>query len=277
MRVLVAILASIISAQVLNGPLWAADRSTDAAVLRALEQTRPATWIAATPGKASQPRSSQVRAQVTAQRSADMAAAMDAAIVQLVIQEGQTVEAGTLLIGFDCAVEKAEARRAEVERAAARKQVAVTRKLNKLQGVNAAELARHEADAAIAEADLAIARTQIAKCTVTAPFTGIVANLPVREFGFVRVGDPILRLVDPTSLDVDVIVPSLWLRWLKPGHPGTVTIEELDQSFDITVQRIGAEIDPVSRSVKVIASISDIGTDLKPGMSGSASFEGVPE
>ena len=65
--------------------------------------------------------------------------------------------------------EQAEVRRAEVE---LRRPQAIVRhqQVEHAQGVSAAELARHQADAAVAEADLAIARAEIAKCTVNAPF-----------------------------------------------------------------------------------------------------------
>ena len=89
---------------------------------------------------------------------------------------------------------------------------------------------------------------------------------------YVTAGQPLLKVHDPASLEAQAIVPSAWLQWLRNGTEFTVFIEERRREYTATVNRIGAEVDPVSQSIKVFATLSGDSADLLPGMSGFARF-----
>ena len=67
-------------------------------------------------------------------------------------------------------------------------------------------------------------------------------------------------------------MPSKWLSWLTIGLPFDVHVIETDDKHAAKIDRIGAKIDPVSQSLKVIGSIDNSEKNLKPGMSGHAQF-----
>ena len=95
-----------------------------------------------------------------------------------------------------------------------------------------------------------------------------VAEQKAREQQFVQPGQALLEILDDSSLDLDFIVPSKWLAWLKVGQSFKVAIDENGQSYPARVTRLGARIDPVSQSVTVAAVIDGHFPELIAGMSG---------
>ena len=108
----------------------------------------------------------------------------------------------------------------------------------------------------------------MSKCTVSAPFAGRVAEQKVREQQYVQPGQPLLEILDDSSLELEFIVPSRWLVWLKPGQAFHVAIDETGRTYPAKVQRIGARVDPVSQSVKLSAVVDGRFPELMAGMSG---------
>jgi hypothetical protein len=74
-------------------------------------------------------------------------------------------------------------------------------------------------------------------------------------------------------LELEFIVPSRWLAWLKPGYAFQVRIDETGKTYPAKVQRIGARVDPVSQSVKLSAAISGSFPELIAGMSGKVELQ----
>ena len=82
-----------------------------------------------------------------------------------------------------------------------------------------------------------------------------------------------MRLVNTDHLEIEMIVPSLWLRWMKPGLKFHVTIDETETVHDATVERIAATVDSVSQTVKVMAVFADSSRNILPGMSLTAELK----
>jgi len=69
-------------------------------------------------------------------------------------------------------------------------------------------------------------------------------------------------------LELEFLVPSAWLVWLRNGQTFEVEIDETGKRYPARFERIGARIDPVSQSVKVAAAIDGRFPELIAGMSG---------
>ncbi len=76
------------------------------------------------------------------------------------------------------------------------------------------------------------------------------------------------RLAEAEALEIEMIVPSRWLSWLKPGDDFKVQIEENGKTYPARVVRLGGRVDPVSQSIKVIGEIAQGAPELMAGMSG---------
>jgi len=147
------------------------------------------------------------------------------------------------------------------------------KRLSELNSVGKVELELSEAEVIKNRAEVSAMSTMLGKCSIAAPFSGRIAEQKAREQQYVQPGQPLLEIIDDSVLELEFIVPSRWLAWLKAGHPFQVVIDEVGRSFPARVQRIGARVDPVSQSVKLTATIDGKFPELVAGMSGRVSMQ----
>ena len=77
-----------------------------------------------------------------------------------------------------------------------------------------------------------------------------------------------LAILDDSVLELEFLVPSRWLAWLRTGSAFQVQIDETGKTYPAKFIRIGARVDPASQSIKVAAAIDDKFPELMAGMSG---------
>lgn len=212
----------------------------------------------------------RLRVKTVALRQTILSSQLGGRIASLAVRDGDLFEKGQTLAKMDCSMPLAQVRRAE---AAVQKAIAVhntTKRLESLRSRSQLELAVAKADADQAAAELAAARVIANRCTVTAPFSGRVAERMVQENQFVNEGQPLFEIVDPSELELEFIAPSDWLPWLKPGFTFTVRIDETQKDYRVVLARLSGKVDAVSRSIKVYARFVTQDMALLPGMSGEA-------
>jgi membrane fusion protein (multidrug efflux system) len=210
----------------------------------------------------------EIRAQLTPRDFTTLAAEIGAKIERLTVREGDRFRKGQILVSFDCSLQQAQVDEARASLVAAERTVAVNRRLLELKAIGTLEN-----DLSIAEVDKARARVAegtavTAKCAVAAPFDGRVVEQKARAQQFVQPGQPLLDILDDSALELELVIPSKWLVWLKTGYTFQVTIDETAKTYPVTLTRIGARIDPVSQTVKVVGVIGGSHPELVSGMSG---------
>ncbi len=193
-------------------------------------------------------------------------------IDRIATRVGDHFRLGEVLVVFECAVPRAQVARALAVVTQADKTYTINQRLVALKSMGQLELDVSAAEVLKAKADLAAAEAVESKCTITAPFAGVTVEQKAREFQYTTPGQPLLDVLDDRALDVELIAPSRWLAWLKPGSVFHVRIDDTDKSYPARVLRLGGRVDPVSQSIKVIGEISADAPDLMAGMSGRASF-----
>jgi membrane fusion protein, multidrug efflux system len=214
----------------------------------------------------------EIRAQLNARHTSILSSEISAKITQLNVQEGERFKQGDLLVAFSCAEQHAQLKKAQAVVQAAEKTYAVNARLAKLNSMSPLELEMAAAEVAKAKADIDLMGAVLQKCTITAPFSGRVAERLVQRYQYVKAGDPILDILDDSQLELTVLVPSAWLAWLKPGLDFKVFLEETQREYPAKVKTLGARIDAVSQTVKIIGVITGKADDLLAGMSGRAVF-----
>ncbi len=100
------------------------------------------------------------------------------------------------------------------------------------------------AEVALAQSELALART-----TVLAPFSGVVAERAIELGEYVSRGQPVARLVSTSQLEASVRAPLATLRNTAPGSE--VLVAAADREQLAAVVQMVAVADPVSRLVEV--------------------------
>jgi RND family efflux transporter MFP subunit len=209
-----------------------------------------------------------IRAQLSPRRYTTIAAEIGAKVSRVAVAEGASFRAGQTLVAFDCSLQQAQLQKARAVLLGAERTFSANKRLEELRSVGKVELEVSEAEVGKAKADVSANGVLLSKCAIAAPFAGRVAEQKVREQQYVQAGQPLLEILDDSVLELEFIVPSRWLAWLKPGYAFQVQIDETGKSYPAKVQRIGARVDPVSQSVKLSAAIAGKFPELIAGMSG---------
>lgn len=210
----------------------------------------------------------EIRAQLSPQRHTTLASELGAKINRIQVKEGNRFQTGQTLVVFDCALQTAQLDRARSQLASAEATLVGNQRLAQLNSVGQVELQTSEAEVKKAKADMAYIQATLDKCHIRAPFPGRVAEQKAREQQFVQPGQPLLDILDDSTLELEFIVPSRWLVWLRPGHAFKVNIDETGKAYPVRLLRVGARVDPVSQSVKATAVIDGKYPELISGMSG---------
>lgn len=246
---IVGYMMAVAAAAVFAGPVGAQAPAQSAAPRQAIEKQ-------------------DIRAQLSPRRFTTIAAEIGAKISRIGVVEGARFKAGQVLVSLDCSLQHASLQKAKAALTAAERTYGANKRLAELNSVGKLELEVSEAEAAKARAEVSLMNVSLDKCQIAAPFSGRVAEQRVREQQFVQAGQPLLDILDDSVLELEFLVPSRWLAWLKPGHVFQVRIDETGKSYPARIQRIGARIDPVSQSIKTVATIDGSFPELIAGMSG---------
>ncbi|HYD82107.1 MAG TPA: efflux RND transporter periplasmic adaptor subunit [Paucimonas sp.] len=210
-----------------------------------------------------------IRAQLAPRRFTTIAAEIGAKISRIAVPEGGAFRAGQALVALDCSLQQAQLQKAKASLTAAERTYSANRRLEELRSIGKVELEVSEAEVAKARAEVSLMNVALGKCQIAAPFSGRVAEQKVREQQYVQPGQPLLDILDDSVLELEFIVPSHWLAWLKTGYQLHVRIDETGKSYPAKILRIGARVDPVSQSVKATAAIDGGFRELMAGMSGT--------
>lgn len=216
---------------------------------------------------------SEVRALILSSQRTELASEIAARIKAITVDMGEAFKAGQPLVIFDTAMYQAQADRAIAEFDAAEKSLAIHRQLLTLESVSELEMVAAESRQAAALAELELRRIQVGLGTICAPFDGRVVKRIANPHEYVTPGQPLMEIIDQ-HLQLQIHVPSLWLRWLTPGIRFQIQVDETGQSYPARITRLGAQIDPVSQTIEARAEIVGHFSELLAGMSGVCRFEG---
>ena len=222
--------------------------------------------------------------------------------VELPVDEGDTVSAGDIIAILDsedlqasvrlaeASLNEAHARLADAERVLARQSELVADRLTSQALYDAAVTQRDVAAAQLgtAEARLNSARATLDYTVVRAPIDGVVIerNIEVGEMvapgGFTsqRSTGSIVRIADPTSLEVEADINESYIARLRLGQRASIRVDAVpDFEYSGSLRQIVPTADRLRAVVQVKVAIDNIDARLVPDMSCTVTFleEGVGE
>lgn len=217
----------------------------------------------------------QTRGVLQAGQTAEIAAGMTGKLLKANYKPGQFFKAGALLARFDCTRQKAELLALEQ----AHKTLLVKHEnVSELFSLGAAgeldvTIARSEMQQAKAERDAIDAKLK--DCSIYAPYAGHVTARHVSAFETPQIGQPLYSIQRYNTLELSIIAPSKWMRWMKIGQNLSFTVDETGEVFEAKIIRTGVSVDPVSQTVELTAKPTEKTKSLA-GMSGVADFGTQP-
>ncbi|MEJ6392008.1 HlyD family efflux transporter periplasmic adaptor subunit [Gymnodinialimonas sp. 2305UL16-5] len=198
---------------------------------------------------------------------------IDGRINDMPLSVGAFFEEGAILVAIDCtgrtALRDAQAARLR----AAEREHEINLDLQRSGAVSQGAVIRSAAEAEIAAADLRAIEAELSFCQITAPFDGRVVEVYAGQFENAVVGQELIEIVDNGSLSIELIVPSVWLRWLSIGTEFEFRVFETEEVQPAQVSAIGAAVDPVSQTIRLEGAFQSGPQATLPGMSGEALFQ----
>ncbi len=213
-----------------------------------------------------------VRAQLTPVNFTTLSTELAGRISTISVRDGDYFTQNSVLVGLDCSIYQMEMRKALADLQVATANLVAIERLKELNSASELEMGKAIAELARAEAQADVMTATIERCEIHAPFQGRVMDVFVREHQYVAAGDPLIRVLDDRELEVDMLVPSVWLTWIEEGSSFEFNVDELETPYTAVVISIGAYIDPVSQSIRVRGTIQGDFPELMAGMSGTAEF-----
>ncbi len=222
---------------------------------------------------------------VRAYRQATVAAEIQGVVEKRNYQEGDLVQEGSVIFQFskelfktisDRTRERLAAFQAAQEQADEElrlKESLISKDAATLQEIvrakTEAKVASHRAKEAAIELELAL--RDLRKCVTAAPFTGYIVAFYKDAYESVQRFDPLFLIADTSKVYVVANVAQSLLSHTFRGTKAVFTTPA-GASFEGTVEKVEAPIDPSSQTKKVYVMIDNSNGKLEMGMLGQVTF-----
>ncbi|MGB7287154.1 MAG: efflux RND transporter periplasmic adaptor subunit [Salaquimonas sp.] len=189
-------------------------------------------------------------------------------------REGDSFKKDEVLIAFDCQRYEAELKAAKAGADAAWTEYKSKKRLLAYQAIGKDEVRLAAAQAGKASAEVDVHQVVNQECEIRAPFDGRVVSRSINENEYPSNDQPLMVVLNDAVLEIEMVVPSHWLTWLQLKQPLVILVDETRERVPAVLDRIGAEVDPVSQTIKVFARMNADGFSILAGMSGTVTFKG---
>lgn len=188
-------------------------------------------------------------------------------VIELLVEEGDTIEKGQLLLRLEDDIQKTQLGKAEVKLLKAqqefnRQKSLFEQKLISEQSFNDAHFELKQLQLAFDDAQRELHYTE-----VRAPIRGTIARRLINLGDHVTVNQHLFDIIDFDSIVARVYVPEKNLSQLRIGQPARVVATALgsDKIYAGYVKRIAPIVIAKTGMVKVTVGFNDVG-QLRPGM-----------
>jgi RND family efflux transporter MFP subunit len=215
-------------------------------------------------------------------REAVISSIIDMRVKKYLFKEGESFAGNDLLVIFDDSIykqryDKAKAAYLEAKSGLdfAKKNLVRAKDLydKGIQGLQELEKNQFEYEVSKSKltfhaANMKLAELDLKACSMKAPFAGRIVKKLVQEHEFIRVGQPLLKIIDDNRLLAVMHLPSNLKNKIRIGQKMQVKIDETSSAHMGTVYEIAGEIDPGSRTFEIKVLIDNNTRKLAAGMSG---------
>lgn len=208
-------------------------------------------------------------ATLEAEREARVVPRLGGRVIELLVEEGDTVEAGQALARIDNERYRLELARAEATMRRLEQDFNRSREMysRSLISSEAFERAKFEFDAQKAAFELAT--LELSYTIITSPIDGVVSERMVKVGNTVNTQDPVFVVTAMNPLVATLHVPERELARLAAGQVASVGVDALaGRRFDGRIARISPVVDATTGTFRVTVEVDAAGGQLKPGMFG---------
>jgi HlyD family secretion protein len=143
----------------------------------------------------------------------------------------------------------------------AQKQLADLRRLGQEQLTKAAQGTKESA-----EGHYRAAAAELSYSEIRSPIDGVITDRPMYVGDLATANQPILTVMDTSSLIAKAHIPQSEAILLKAGDPAELKVENLDEPVKARVTLVSPALDPGSTTIEVWVQARNSNPALKPGM-----------
>ena len=210
--------------------------------------------------------------QAAAMRQVVLTAQVAGRVARLPVRESERLGEGAVVVGLDAdeyrlALEQAQAQRARAEASFRELTLFDDRIEDPELRAERARVAR--AKSGLEEGELAVKKAELdlARTTITAPFSGAIANLQVVPGQQVTAGTELATMVALDPIKVEVQVLESEVGFLAPGRKARVSFAAFPgEEFSGTVSTINPLVDQATRTARVTVLVPNSARRILPGM-----------
>ena len=176
-------------------------------------------------------------------------------VTAIYFKEGETVTKGSTLLTLNEADLQAQLLKSKTQSQLSEQKLERLKKLMAVNGISQEELDIQENELNGYKADQAFIAAQLAKTTITAPFTGVVGLKNISEGSFVNSSTPIASLVQVKPLYVEFSVPEKYIELFRKGLAIKFSNDNnaVTKTFTASIYAIEPRIDETTKTIKARA------------------------
>lgn len=204
---------------------------------------------------------------LTASDGIDVSNEVEGVIESILVESGQQVTAGDLLVTLNDDVEHADLASMEAQEALAQANFDRIERMFTKKTVSEGEFDNARSSLQVAEANLVQIQARIAKKNIRAPFSGTLGIRNVSKGQYIAPGSKLFSLQDNRNLYTDFSVPETYFPELTAGLEVQFHVSAFpEKTFSGSVQAIDAKVDEATRNINVRAQLPNEQNLLLPGM-----------
>jgi RND family efflux transporter MFP subunit len=215
-------------------------------------------------------------ATVVSLNDAHLSAQVSAEIEEFMFRAGAIVKEGDLLVSLDCRDLRQSLKQAEAALTFNADQFRRIKRLRAQKNASEEQYSSTLNNLQQAEASAELARTQVERCSIRAPFSGIVLERLASTGDYASPGTPLVRLLDTESIELDAQVPHILINELEQAAEKSFIYA--NRQYPVRIERIANYVDTQTAGQTVRLSFT--GETPLPGIAGrlkwSASTPHIP-
>jgi RND family efflux transporter MFP subunit len=194
-------------------------------------------------------------------------------VTELLVEEGDAVEAGQVLARLDSDRLRLQLAQAEANMRRLQQDFDRHREMHERDMISTETFDRLKFEFEAQTAQYELAQLELSYSDIRAPISGVISMRDLRVGNQVNTADPVFEITALDPLQAVLDVPERELSRLQPGQPAVLHADALPgEEFLGEVARISPVIDPDSGTFRVTVELSGEQARLRPGMFGRFSI-----
>ena len=211
-------------------------------------------------------------ATLEAEARAEVLARASGVVEAILVEEGDMVEAGTVLLRLENDAQELSLRQAELRREAMKDLFARHKKMYDSGVLSPQEFETTENNYNQAGAEVEEAELNLSYTTVRAPFSGRVVRRLIDLGTHVQAGTSLFEIMDADPLLARIHVPANRMGIVAAGQELRLRLDSNGTELRGRLRLVSPIVDPTTGTVKVTAEIADYPPGTRPGDFASVSL-----